>query len=621
LAVVRELTTVLDFKSDMSGLQTYEKGVERIKGLVLEAGKMFGLYFAIDKIGEYVKEVVNAGKEMMRLNIQIAQVARSTDDVQVITDTLFNTAQKLGVEYNEIASTFREFLNDSHDSKVSQEELLTATENVYKSLRVGRASAEEMHEALNAMQRGMRLGRFGPRQIGVLLDIPGISRELVQASGLSREAIMELGKTGKVTGETIISWLVKPNQQLNAEFDKMPVKISVVFVRIKNQLAAAAAELWKASQGFAGLGRIIWFVFSTASTWIKNLITLMGGLKQAIELVSIAIGVVLGPLLVRQIYLTARLAIVSWTAWLPWIAIAAAVAAVAVAIQDLWYWFQGKPSLIGTWAGPFEDMKKAFMDNPLVKAFTGLNESLDSTQKIILAITAGFVAWNAISFAKLLWNLAKVAAASLVAKDAAEIGGPGGLGGKGKTGGTPGSESGKPGAVEPGAKPGGGRGLLFWLGMIPRLAGLIFAGPAGQVTGEADPQDKQIEDAERKRREWDASHPGQTPSVTGGLWDSILNFFKQGAMIPRDEQGNPINAPAPGAQTMPWDKPGASGPTNNNVNTQLTQNNTINVTGDTDGNTLAGKIMDGLSRVGNQFLGSVSREIQNAIPRSEKATQ
>jgi hypothetical protein len=587
----------------MSGLQAYEKGVEHIKGLVLEAGKMFGLYFAIDKIGEYVKEVVNAGKEMMRLNIQIAQVARSTDDVQVITDTLFNTAQKLGVEYNEIASTFREFLNDSHDSKVSQEELLTATENVYKSLRVGRASAEEMHEALNAMQRGMRLGRFGPRQIGVLLDIPGISRELVQASGLSREALMELGKSGKITGETIIDWLVKPNAQLNAEFDKMPVKISVVFVRIKNQLAAAAAELWKASGGFSALGKIIWFVFSTASTWIKNLITLLGGLKQAIELVSIAIGVVLGPLLVRQIYLTARLAIVSWAAWLPWIAIAAAVAAVAVAIQDLWYWFQGKPSLIGTWAGPFEDMKKAFMENPIVKAISEITTSLDSTQKIILAITAGFVAWNAISFAKLLWNLAGIAAAAISTKSAIEGGG-------------------KPGAAgAPGeSKPGGSKigGLLMW---FARLAPLLFAGPAGQVSGDSVPQDKQIEDAEKKRREWDAAHPGQTPSLTGGLWDSIVKFFQQGAMIPRDDQGNPISAPAPGAQVMPWDKPGAAGPSTNNVNTQLTQNNTITVTGDTDGNTLASKIMDGLSKVGNQFLGSVSREIQNAIPRSEKATQ
>ena len=108
------------------------------------------------------------------------------------------------------------------------------------------------------------------------------------------------------------------------------------------------------------------------------LVDFLGGAENAIEVVGYAFLVALIPV----VPLLFEIAAATLVALAPWIAIGAAVLLVGVAIQDIVYWMQGKGSLIGSWVGPFEDLKNkmatAVFGPDFLESFAKIKQGLRS---------------------------------------------------------------------------------------------------------------------------------------------------------------------------------------------------------------------------------------------------
>lgn len=448
MAIARELTTVLAYDVNEAGLNKYISGFEKIKGAALKLTNLMGMTFAIrsldqmaEQAWEFTKEIVSSGKEMNRLNAQIALLARGSDDVNTITEGIFNTAQKLGAKYGDVAATFKDFLNDSRESKISQQDLLQATENVYASLKVGKASAEETAMALSTIQRGLRRGKINARDMGVLLDVPGISDTLAGAlTKGSLEGLRKLAESGKLTGEDIIKAFAKRSEALEKKTANLPMTLAVVWTKIGNELSRASAAISKITGKVSIVGNVIWWVFRRASDAVQWLVRALGGLETTLQLVGIAMAVVVGPLILRSaIMLTSQfvaMAVASWAVWAPWIAIGAAIAAAVLLIHDIYTWMTNPTALTATGRllGNFEEFKKTIEDIPIVKVFRGFQEMLSGDftsglRKItetltgpggvtaaIEIVTAAFVTFGALKFLGIISGLGLIKDALLGVK-------------------------------------------------------------------------------------------------------------------------------------------------------------------------------------------------------------
>jgi hypothetical protein len=225
------------------------------------------------------------------------------------------------------------------------------------------------------------MNKFNPRSIGRLLEMPGVGKFLADAlAGGSEEGLRRLVKAGKLTGPKIIEALAQSNAKLDAEFAKVPVKLTGVFTKMNNELVRAASYVWKVTGGFSVLGGIIWNVFNTASSMVVGFVNALGGLQSTIELIGITLMVALGPLLIRQIILATaslvQMAVASWSVWAPWIAIGAAIVLAGLALQDMIIWMRGGPTktVFGDMLGPFAEFKKQIEDFPIVKIFEGITK-------------------------------------------------------------------------------------------------------------------------------------------------------------------------------------------------------------------------------------------------------
>ena len=386
MAVVRELITLLGTEVDTSGFQQYEAGIARLKSLAINAAKFIGIAFSVDKIIEFADGLVTAGKEINKLSAQLKVIARPFDDMAAAQEKVFETAQELGLAYNTVLATYKEFQNEMRETTVPANDIVEATRNIYKTLQVSRLSAEGMAEAMELFNRSFQRGSFRSVGIGRLQDISPRTFDVLaqhfenlrQKGESNEDMLRRLAKAGKVTAEEVVKAFAKANKQLDEEWSKVPQKLDKAFEKIKNDLTDVIARIYKMTDASVFMGRVVWGIWVTLRTGVKWLVDAMGGLESAINLVGIALVLVFGPKLIQMLaFATAsmlRFVYTSWAAVLPWLGMAAAIAAVAVAIQDISYWIQDKPNFIGTWVGPFKDLKKNFAQLDIFAGFRTLKD-------------------------------------------------------------------------------------------------------------------------------------------------------------------------------------------------------------------------------------------------------
>lgn len=374
MAVVRELITVLGTSVDQTGFKQYETGIARVKALAMDLGKMFGIAFGAEKIIEFADELVKSGKEINRLNAQLKILARPFDDINAAQEGVFNIAQRLGIEYQGVLETFREFYNEMRETNIPQEQILTTTENIYKALQVGKASAEDMHATMELFQRSFRRGGMRSVGVGQLTDIaPIIADKLKAFFNVNEEGLRQMAKDGKLTAEALVAALGTADAKLDADWSKVPMKLGRVFTIIKNDLIGVVAQIYKLTEMSSFFGRIILYVWVQFRNAVVSTTQALGGLENVLRLVGIAAAIAFGPMIIRNL-----ISIVAWTGvWLAqnlllvagWLAIGAAVLAAALAIEDIIGWMQGKQSYIGTWVGPFKDLQENFKNLDIFSGF------------------------------------------------------------------------------------------------------------------------------------------------------------------------------------------------------------------------------------------------------------
>jgi tape measure domain-containing protein len=626
VSIVRELTTLLDFKVDPAGVNQYEASVNKVKSLALSIGKAFGIVFAAEKIYGMIDGLVDAGKEINKLQYQLTRMARAGDDVGEAMDTIFQTAQNTGVSYRDALGVYKEFLNESKELDVSQSQILTSVDNIYKGLRLSAASGEEINQTFEALFRSFRMVRIGTRQYGMLEQIaPGVVDALASSLGKTREQLREMAKEGTLTSKVLIDGLGKTIRSLDEDFAKRPIKLGEAFAVVWNELDKLAGKLWQLYNvtGYVAKG-IVWLtkqIVDTLKAWSNQL----GGIQRIVEILGITMAVVFGPKLFVMLATVAR-ATLAWAAAnfitvAGYLALAAAIAGVVLLIDDFMVWMRGGDSVLGDWLGPFdkfmESFKKMFEDADFFAVFRGIRDLFKgdfseamkefgiATKDVsgwlgIIAATVVFI----IGLSFLNWFLGLGKAVTTMA----------GL--------TTATTEAKAALVA--------LNEVSFLGLMGRL--MLLGATVGAIVqllltkgDSADPnQNRPSTPAEIDAAKEAQKNINKQYGYTGNLFGDTWTWLKRGlgwsspsatdpdvppgiGMVPTAPSVLPVT---PGAATPP-----VAGDQNNTVN----QNNNVTITGTPE--EISNQVTKTINDMSKQILDGLARQAASSAPRTESATQ
>ena len=617
MAIVRELTTLLDFRVDEKGLNQYEAAANKLKEIGIGLGKLFGIVFAASKIFELADGLVHAGKEANILVYQLTRMARAGDDIGAAQQRLFQIAQNTGIEYTKALETYKEFLNESKELNVSQDQLLDTTENIFKALRLSAASPEAIQATMATFERSFRMGRMGRRQFGMLTQqAPDIVNALAEGLKLGehgREQLEAMAKAGTLTAKVLIEGLGKPLAKLNADFAARPRKLGEAFNYAWNAAVQLSMQLWKLLSVNSLVAKGIIWLTDQVVKGLTAMTTALGGIGKVLQLIEITLAVVFGPKLLMMLasatWATLRWAAANALVIAGYLALALAIAGVVLVIEDIMVWMRGGKSVMGDMLGPFDEFvkkfKQFFADSDLLAPlrmlkdlFTGdfsgawkeLRTSLSSVSGefelmliLVIAITAGFMVWRALRFLGLIGaitsivsGLTKVGSAAVAATSSITAMNSISL-----------------------------VGLLGTLGLV--AGALTFLMGIGPASGEDPAFSKE------KNDEYLRNHPpGSSDTGISGFMRRYLPTWMTGV-------GLTPSVVTPGqvtGQTTPGAGAVTTGDQNNTVNVNV-GDVTVNAVGDDSTGALT-KVFDNAAK---SALDALARQTRNAAPRTEAATQ
>lgn len=254
-----------------------------------------------------------------------------------LQNKIFKAAERSRGSYMAMADSVAKMGLLAKDAFSSNDELITFTELVQKSFKVGGASAQEQQAGLYQLTQAMAAGKLqGDEFRSIMENAPMIADAIAKFARKSKGELKKMSADGVITADIIKNAMFKASEDINKRFEKMPRTFGDVFTQFGNKALKAFEPVIqkvneainssafisfteKLMQGInlaaAGLGALI-----DGFMWLGNVIQSNWGI---IEPILLAIGTALTawafsqiPLLTLKLWLMVGPILAQAAAWL-----------------------------------------------------------------------------------------------------------------------------------------------------------------------------------------------------------------------------------------------------------------------------------------------------------------
>ena len=353
--IVRELITRLGFSLNQAQLNNAERATERVKDRAEQAAGAFRNIVAAVASFATVKSIITIGDEMQSIRTRIGQLPQTVGEAGDAFDEVAKRASAAGVSIDAYSSLYTKVGNAAKDYIKTQEDLLGITDTFSQALVVGGASAQEASAVMTQFSQALASGVLQGDEFRSMAEAaPQYLDKLSETMKIPREQLKKMASDGKLTAKAVIEATRQMSDYFGDKFKEMPMTFGRAMTVVGNRFARMIDKMNRDSNFITTIANLILAGFDKIEAGVDKLVEVFGGWNNMLRFVGIAIGVAFGA---KTISILMAFRTVAWTAALPFIKIIAIITAVALVLEDLYVWIQGGDSLIGKFAGNWDDVK------------------------------------------------------------------------------------------------------------------------------------------------------------------------------------------------------------------------------------------------------------------------
>ena len=198
---------------------------------------------------EAARRVLIIADNMVRLEGTIKRLTRTTGDFNKVWSELSKVSNENGIAIGDSVALFQRFQSSLENITDSNQDVIAFIDNLQKLGRIGGSSAEELSNALIQLSQGLSGGIVRAEEWNSVMEqapeilksaannIQGINGDV----GKLRQVMLD----GELTADKLFSALQKGAADTNKEFAELPRTIDMASIALKNNFAAAIAEVDK----------------------------------------------------------------------------------------------------------------------------------------------------------------------------------------------------------------------------------------------------------------------------------------------------------------------------------------------------------------------------------------
>ena len=383
IATLQALFKIIDGAS--SPLNKIMSNVDRA------SGKMTNMAGATDKFNEKLN---NTGASTSFFNSKLGKLAGTFATVATaikgmqLSDELTNTGARLNLindglqsqaelqekiyaaatrsrgAYMDMAGAITRMGLLAGDSFSSNDELIAFTELIQKSFKVSGAGQGEQSAAMLQLSQAMAAGKLqGDEFVSITENAPMIANAIAKYVGVSKGELKELSSEGAITADIIKNAMFNASDQINSQFEQMPMTFSDIWNKIKNGLLSAFTPISNAFSNIINSEGIMTIINSiiigvnilgSAVGWLINFVA--SNLDILLPILMSIASVWLG-MTIKNLYAMIPPLLIQLSIWMaqhaPILVLIGLIAAIMYTLVNLGVTFQDVFSFVGGLVGAF----------------------------------------------------------------------------------------------------------------------------------------------------------------------------------------------------------------------------------------------------------------------------
>lgn len=253
---------------------TVRQGTNAVDSMADKITGMVSAYVGIQSVGKLVGLSDEYTQTTARLNM-INDGLQSTADLQ---DKIFASAQNSRAAYLQTADVVAKLALRAGSVWESNEETIAFAETLNKAFVVAGASQEEMNSASLQLTQALGSGVLRGEELNAVFEAaPNIIQTIADYLGVSIGEIREMASEGQITADVVKNAMLGSAEEIDAQFQSMPMTWEQVWTGAMNQLLYASQPLLQ-------------FINLLAQNW-STLEPIVLGVAAAVGLYAIALGV------------------------------------------------------------------------------------------------------------------------------------------------------------------------------------------------------------------------------------------------------------------------------------------------------------------------------------------
>ncbi len=251
----RGLTTELD-KMGRTG-KVVEDELKKVQAEARKAGGSFGeLYriLAVGAVAQTARQMVDLVDTAKLLDGRLKLVTKSSAELAAVQGALRAQAAATRSSYESTVILYSRTAQAASQLGISQQNLLKFTELTNMAVKASGATSAEAAGALVQLSQGIASGTLrGQELMSVMEQLPAVAQAIQAGLGITQGEFRKLAAEGKITGREVIEAINRMEQKIRKDFATAPQTVSEAFVRMKDEIMFALADVDKATNSSSNI--------------------------------------------------------------------------------------------------------------------------------------------------------------------------------------------------------------------------------------------------------------------------------------------------------------------------------------------------------------------------------
>lgn len=198
-----------------------------------------------------IKNLISAGDEYTQTQARLNMLVSSQEELNELQDQIFASAQRSRAEYMATADVVAKLALRAGDVWDNNAQTVQFAENLNKMFVIAGASTEEMNSASLQLTQALGSGVLRGEELNAVFEsAPNVIQTIADYLGVGIGEIRDMASEGEITADIVKNALLGATNEINEQFESMPMTWAQAWTEIKNTGVYAFQELYEEMNKF-----------------------------------------------------------------------------------------------------------------------------------------------------------------------------------------------------------------------------------------------------------------------------------------------------------------------------------------------------------------------------------